>query len=71
MVRWIGRRLNREKDPAHAPPHRRRALAAVYAATTLILVAEGMLAHAGCAFAAALIYVASCVPPPSTDRGSR
>jgi hypothetical protein len=47
------------------------ALAAVYAATTLILVAEGMLAHAGCAFAAALIYAASCVPPSSTDPGSR
>jgi hypothetical protein len=46
------------------------ALAAVYAVTTLILVAEGMLAHAGCAFAAALIYAASCVPPSSTDRGS-
>ena len=47
------------------------ALAAVYAATTLVLLAEGMLAHAGCALAAALIYAASCVPPSSTDRGSR
>jgi hypothetical protein len=47
------------------------ALTAVYVATTLILVAEGMLAHAGCTFAAALIYAASCVPPSSTGRGSR
>ena len=47
------------------------ALAAVYAATTFVLLTEGMLAHAGCALAAALIYAASCVPPPSNDRGSR
>ena len=44
------------------------ALAAVYATTALILVAEGMLAHAGCAFAAAVIYAALCVPASDRSR---
>jgi hypothetical protein len=65
MLRWIGSRLN-GKGLGSMRDRRRfadAALAAVYITTAFIPAAEGALAHATCALAAALIYAASHALP--------